>query len=119
MKLQTSHFLSPSELPDVVDGQFLDSHGQRLRHGDWIRIEGHYCYPQFKNLEGLVIWEPKMGRYRFMIANNNFGRSMEDFASVISFIRLEKPCNQQLATSNQQPKYSPIGAPFDEPLDPG
>lgn len=87
--------LNEGDLNIVTDGQFVDSYGNVVKHGDRIIIEHNYNYQHHNNREALVEWNPSKGMYNYVFIDDTRFKSREDFYGIHSFKLI--PC-QHLET---------------------
>jgi len=80
--------LNESDLSKVTDGQFVDSYGSVVKHGDVIKIEHHYSYSHQENKEAIVEWNPSKGMYNYVLIDDTRFKSREDFYGVHSFKKI-------------------------------
>lgn len=77
--------LTIDDLESVTDGQFKDTYGNVVKHGDKILIEHNYNYQHFNNREALVEWNPQKGMYNYVFIDDTRFKSRNDFYGVYSF----------------------------------
>lgn len=77
--------LNEGDLNIITDGQFVDSYGNVVKHGDRIIIEHNYNYQHHNNREALVEWNPSRGMYNYVFIDDTRFKSIEDFYGIHSF----------------------------------
>lgn len=77
--------LDEYDLNVVEDGQFIDSYGSVVKHGDRIIIEHNYNYQHHNNREALVEWNPQKGMYNYVFVDDTRFKSRNDFYGIHSF----------------------------------
>ena len=61
------HINGPEVIPEVNEGEFLDSYGTVVKHGMKIVLEKNYTYYHLNGKEAYVIWYAKWGMYKYIL----------------------------------------------------
>lgn len=82
------HRNGPEVIPEVNEGEFLDSYGAIVKHGMKVILESCYSYQHLNGKEAFVIWIPKLGMYKYILIEDRTP-ILYDFYGVHKFKLIE------------------------------